>query len=78
MLLGVQEEESVLVLASDADIGFVAGGGIAERAFVAQVEGMAVVSSGLSVVEDGLVAKEGDAYGERPETLPGPAAKKLS
>jgi len=66
------------VLAGYANIGLVSGGGVAEGRFVAQVKGVAIVSSGLSVVEDGLVAKEGDAYGERPETLPGPAAKKLS
>jgi hypothetical protein len=57
VLLGVQEEESVLVLADDTNVGLVAGGGGAERGFVAQVESVAVVGGALSVVEDGLVAE---------------------
>ena len=46
-----------MMLAGDANIGFVAGGGVAERCLVAQVKGVAVVSSGLSVVEDGLITE---------------------
>ena len=57
VLLGVEEEESVLVLAGDTNVGLVAGGRGAERGFVAQVEGVAVVGGALSVVEDGLVAE---------------------
>ena len=57
MPLGVEKEESVLVLAGDANIGFVAGSGVAEGGFVAEVEGVAVVSGGLGIVEDGLVAE---------------------
>ena len=56
-----------MVLTGDADIGFVAGGGVAERGFVAEVEGVAVVSGGLRVVEDRLVA-EGHAK-DLPEDL---------
>ena len=44
MSLGIEKEESVLVLAGDANVGFIAGGGVAEGAFVAEVEGVAVVS----------------------------------
>ena len=57
MSLGIEKEESVVVLAVDADVGFIAGGGVAEGAFVAEVEGVAVVSGGLGIVEDGLVAE---------------------
>ena len=57
MPLGVEKEESVWVLAGDPDIGFVAGGGVADRAFVAEVEGVAVISGGLGIVEDRLVAE---------------------
>jgi len=32
MSLGVEKEESVLILTGDAKIGFVAGGGVAEGA----------------------------------------------
>ena len=46
MPLGIEKEESVLVLTGDADIGFVAGGGVAERGFVAKVEGVAVMKHG--------------------------------
>jgi len=45
------------MLAGDADISFVAGGGVAEGAFVAEIEGVAVVSGGLGVVEHGLIAE---------------------
>ena len=57
MPVGIEKEESVWVLTGDADIGFVAGGGVAERGFVAKVEGVAVMSGGLGVVEDGRVAE---------------------
>lgn len=60
MPLGIEEEESVLMLAGNANIGFVSGGRIAERGFVAEVEGVAVEGSSLGVVENGLIA-EGDA-----------------
>ena len=45
------------MLAGDADIGLVPGGGVAERGFAAEVEGVAVVSGPLGVVEDGLIAE---------------------
>ena len=57
MALGVKEEEGVVVLAGDADISLIAGGGVREWGFMAEVEGVAVVSSGLGVVEDGLIAE---------------------
>ena len=74
MPLGVEKEEGVLVLARHANIGFVPGGGVAERGFVAQVKGVAVVSGGLGVVEDGLVA-EGHAK-DLTEDLSGLASRK--
>ena len=46
-----------MVLAGDADIGFVAGGGGAEGTFVTEVESVAVVSRGLGIVEHGLIAE---------------------
>ena len=67
MPLGVEKKESELVLAGDANIGFVAGSGVAEGGFVAEVEGVAVISGGLGIVEDGLVA-EGHAE-DSPEDL---------
>ena len=69
MPLGVEKKESELVLAGDANIGFVAGSGVAEGGFVAEVEGVAVISGGLGIVEDGLVA-EGHAE-DSPEDLRG-------
>ena len=42
-------------MADDLDIGFIAGRGIIHRAFVFQVELVAVVSGGFGVVENGLV-----------------------
>jgi len=74
MSLGVEKEESVLILTGDAKIGFVAGGGVAEGGFVAEVEGVAVISGGLGVIEDGLVAK---GYVEdAPQDLGGLAAER--
>jgi hypothetical protein len=57
MPLGIEEEESVLVFASDTDIGLIAGRGVGEWGLVAEVEEVAVVGGGLSVVEDGLIAE---------------------
>jgi hypothetical protein len=54
---GVQEEEGVVMLAVHADVGFVAGGGVAERGFVSEIEVVTVVSSGLGIVENGLVTE---------------------
>ncbi len=51
------EEEEGEVMLGDADIGFITGGGMAEGSFVAEVEEVAVVGRGLSIVEDGLVAE---------------------
>jgi len=45
------------VFAGDANIGFVAGGGAAEGCFVTEVKDVAVVSGGLRVVEDRLIAE---------------------
>ena len=49
------EQEYVSPLADDLDIGFIAGGSIVYRAFVFQVELVAVVCGGFGVVENGLV-----------------------
>jgi len=74
MPLGIEKEERVLVLTGDANISFVAGGGVAEGSFVAEVEDVAVVSGGLRVVEDGLIA-EGHAE-DWSEDLRGLASRK--
>ena len=73
MSLGIEKEKSVVVLAVDAEVGFIAGGGVAEGALVAEVEGVAGVSGRLGIVEDGLVA-EGHAE-DLPEDLGGLARR---
>jgi len=55
--LGIEKEESVLGPAGDTNAGFIAGGGVAPRSFVAEVKGVAVISGGLRVVEHGLGAE---------------------
>jgi len=69
----VEKEESVVVLASDADIGFVPGGGVAQGGFVTEVEDVAVGGGALRLVEDGLVA-EGHAE-DLPQDLRGLARR---
>ena len=54
---GIEEEETEVMFAGDPDIGFIAGGGIAEPSLVAEVEVMTVVGGGLGIVEDGLIAE---------------------
>jgi hypothetical protein len=44
MVLRVEKQEGVLMLAGDANVGFVPGGGVAERGFAVEVEGVAIVS----------------------------------
>jgi hypothetical protein len=52
---GGDEEEDEVVFALDLDIGFIFGGDRINGAFALEIEEVAVVSSGLSVVEHGLV-----------------------
>ncbi len=53
----IKEEEGEVMLAGHADVSLVPSGGVAQRRFVAQIKEMAVVGSGLGVVEDGLIAE---------------------
>jgi hypothetical protein len=57
MVLQVEKQEGVWMLAGDADIGLVPGGGVAQRGFAAEVASVTVVSSPLGVVEDGRIAE---------------------
>ena len=56
---GIEEKEGVVMFAGHTDISFIAGGRIAERGFMTEVEVVAVVGGSLSVVEDRLIT-EGD------------------
>jgi hypothetical protein len=53
----VEKEEGVLVLTGDANVGLVPGGRVTERGFAAAIEGVAIVSRALGVVEDRLIAE---------------------
>ena len=58
--LGGDEEEDEVVFALDLDIGFICGADRVNGAFSLEIEEVAVVGGGLSVVEHGLVG-DGDA-----------------
>jgi hypothetical protein len=59
---GGDEEEGIVLFTFDFDIGFVAGLSIVNIAFMFQVEGMAVISSGLSIIKDGLIGARDFEY----------------
>jgi len=53
--LGRDKEEDVIVFALDFDVGFISSAYGVDRAFMLQIEGMAVESGSGSVIEDGLI-----------------------
>lgn len=52
---GRDKEEDVIMLALDFNVGFIAGAYGVDRAFMLQIEGMAVESGSGGVIEDGLI-----------------------
>ena len=58
--LGGDEEEDEVVFALDLDVGFICGADGINGAFSLEIEEVAVVGSGFSVIEHGLVG-DGDA-----------------
>jgi len=54
MRMGVEEQESEVMLAGDPQVGFIAGGGGTDGSFMPKVELMAIVGCRLGVIEDGL------------------------
>lgn len=54
---GIEEQKGERMLAGQADVGFVVGGGGAERRFGAEMKEVTVGGGGLSVVEEGLIAE---------------------
>lgn len=54
MRMGIEEQESEMMLAGDPQVGFIAGDGGTDGSFMPKVELMAVVGRRLGVIEDGL------------------------
>lgn len=53
--LGRDKEEDIIMLTLDFNVGFIAGAYGVDRAFMLQIEGMAVESGSGGVIEDGLI-----------------------
>ena len=59
---GGDKEEGIVLFTFDFNIGFVSGLSIVNIALMFQVKGMAVVSSSLSIIKDGLIGARDFEY----------------